>query len=80
MALIAAAALLHLVIGVTPSLRMGSSAAYQCSRNAYNCSNFGTRAEAQAAYQACGGRGNDVHRLDDDRDGLACESLPWIRW
>jgi len=68
MALIAAAALLHLVIGVTPSLRMGSSAAYQCSRNAYNCSNFGTRAEAQAAYQACGGRGNDVHRLDDDRD------------
>ena len=80
MALIAAAALLHLVIGVTPSLRMDSSAAYQCSRNAYNCSNFGTRAEAQAAYQACGGRGNDVHRLDHHRHGLVCESLPWIRW
>ena len=74
--LIAAAAQLHLVIGVTLSLRMGSSAAYQCSRNAYNCSDFRTRAEAQAAYQACGGRGNDVHRLDDDRDGLAAKACP----
>ena len=32
--------------------------------------------EAQAVYWACGGRQNDVHRLDRDRDGWACEALP----
>lgn len=80
MALIAAAAMAHLATGPILSFWTGSSASYQCSRNAYNCSHFRTRLEAQAAYQACGGRDNDVHRLDDDRDGLACEFLPWISW
>jgi Excalibur calcium-binding domain len=80
MALIAGAGLLHLVIGPLLSLGTGSPGAYQCSRNVYNCSDFRSRVAAQAAYQACGGRGNDVHRLDDDRDGLACEWLPWIIW
>jgi hypothetical protein len=55
---------------------MGGSAAYQCRHNAYNCRDFGTQFEAQAAYQACSGRRNDVHRLDEDRDGFACERLP----
>jgi len=27
---------------------------------------------------ACGGRENDVHRLDRDRDGWACEACPEI--
>ncbi len=37
------------------------------------CSDFRTRSEAQACYNAC----NDYNsRLDDDRDGLACEGLP----
>jgi hypothetical protein len=37
------------------------------------CSDFKTRAEAQACYNAC----NDYNsRLDTDRDGLACEELP----
>ena len=31
-----------------------------------NCSDFRTRAEAQAIYQACGGLRNDVHHLDAD--------------
>jgi hypothetical protein len=68
----------YLVSSRTP----GSSekATYQCGRNAYNCSDFGTRLEAQAAYLACGGPGNDVHLLDDDRDGLVCEYLPLIPW
>ncbi len=47
-----------------------------CSYNAYNCSNFSTHAEAQEAYEFCGGVSNDIHRLDRDKDGLACESLP----
>jgi hypothetical protein len=49
---------------------------YQCHRNVYDCSDFRARTEAQAGYQACGGLRNDVHRLDRDRDGLACERLP----
>ena len=37
---------------------------------------FEGRAEAQAAFEACGGASNDVHRLDSDKDGIVCESLP----
>lgn len=48
---------------------------YICNYNAYNCDNFRTHAEAQAVFEACGGVNNDVHRLDRDNDGLACESL-----
>lgn len=47
-----------------------------CSYNAYNCSDFKTHDEAQATFEYCGGVNNDVHRLDRDKDGLACESLP----
>ena len=49
---------------------------YTCSANVYSCSDFGSHAEAQAAYEACGGVGNDVHGLDRDTDGSACETLP----
>jgi len=48
---------------------------YVCNSNAYNCGDFKTHAEAQAVYEACGGVGNDVHKLDRDGDGIACESL-----
>src|SRR3989339_635810 len=49
---------------------------YICSYNAYNCSNFSTQNEAQAAFEACGGVNNDIHGLDRDKDGVVCESLP----
>ena len=49
---------------------------YICSYNAYNCGDFSTHLEAQTAYDACGGVNNDIHRLDQDKDGEACESLP----
>lgn len=49
---------------------------YTCSHNAYNCGDFSTHLEAQTAYDACGGVNNDIHRLDQDKDGEACESLP----
>jgi hypothetical protein len=80
MALIAGASVFHLVISPTLSPTTGQGTGYQCRRNAYNCGDFRTRAGAQAAYLACGGRGNDVHRLDEDRDGLACERLPLFPW
>ena len=81
-ALAAGAAVLYLGLNGLPVWPpMAISAAAQerdwvCWRNAYDCRDFRTRAEAQAAYQACGGHGNDVHLLDEDRDGLACEFLP----
>jgi hypothetical protein len=79
-ALIAGASVFHLVLGPKLSPLMSRGAAYQCGRNAYNCSDFRTRIQAQAAYLACGGPRNDVHGLDEDRDGLACERLPIIPW
>lgn len=42
----------------------------------YNCSDFSTQPEAQAFYLKVGGKGNDVNRLDGNKDGEACESLP----
>ena len=41
-----------------------------------DCSDFATHASAQAFFISQGGPGSDPHRLDADRDGLACESLP----
>jgi len=42
----------------------------------YNCSDFSTQSEAQAFYLKVGGLGNDVNRLDGDKDGTSCEALP----
>lgn len=44
--------------------------------NDYNCSDFATQPEAQAFFLKMGGVGHDVNRLDGDKDGIACESLP----
>lgn len=47
----------------------------ECSYNALNCSDFNTQAEAQKCYDYCKSRGNkDVHGLDGDEDGEACET------
>lgn len=53
------------------------NATCSCSGNLYNCADFSSHASAQACYNYCIsiGRG-DVHRLDADSDGSACESLP----
>lgn len=40
-----------------------------------DCTDFATWEEAQAFYLAAGGPDRDPHRLDSDRDGIACESL-----
>lgn len=48
-----------------------------CSGNTYNCGDFSTHQEAQSLYECCLAKvGYDIHRLDSDDDGLACESLP----
>ncbi|HYE22966.1 MAG TPA: thermonuclease family protein [Candidatus Paceibacterota bacterium] len=46
---------------------------YTCAVNSYNCSDFENKAQAQNIYLACGGLQADVHKLDADRDGEACE-------
>lgn len=38
-----------------------------------DCADFATQEEAQAFFEAAGGPAEDPHRLDRDRDGLACE-------
>jgi hypothetical protein len=48
-----------------------------CSSNALNCSDFGSQTAAQACFDHCVSvTGRDIHRLDDDNDGAACEDLP----
>lgn len=42
----------------------------------YNCSDFATQPEAQAFYDKAGGVKGDVNRLDANKDGVPCESLP----
>lgn len=41
----------------------------------HDCADFSTWREAQAFYEAEGGPSRDPHRLDADRDGVACEAL-----
>lgn len=42
----------------------------------YNCADFATKPEAQSFFLKVGGTENDLNRLDGDKDGEACESLP----
>ena len=48
-----------------------------CTADLYNCSDFATQPLAQACFDYCIAQvGFDVHHLDADGNGLACESLP----
>ena len=42
----------------------------------YDCSDFSTQKDAQAFFESKGGPSNDPDKLDQDRDGIACKSLP----
>lgn len=53
---------------------IGPPPCYVPGRNTCNCSDFATQQEAQAFHTAYDPA--DVNRLDGDRDGLVCESLP----
>ena len=46
---------------------------YDCSSDVYNCGNFTTQSEAQYVFDLCGP--GDIHQLDADGNGEACESL-----
>lgn len=60
----------------TPTV-VASGPVCSCSGNQYNCSDFGTHTKAQACYSYCVSVGaGDVHKLDGDSNGIACENLP----
>lgn len=47
-----------------------------CNSDIYNCSNFTIQAEAQDVFDWCVRQGKgDVHQLDADGNGEACDSL-----
>ncbi len=56
------------------STKTGASRLYD-DYDEYNCEDFGTWEEAQEVFESAGGIENDVHRLDRDKDGIACEAL-----
>jgi endonuclease YncB( thermonuclease family) len=60
----------------TPARSAPAPTQCECSSNLYNCGDFKTQAEAQTLFECCGGTGHDIHRLDSDKDGKVCESLP----
>lgn len=50
-----------------------------CGDAVYNCDDFRTQEEAQEVFEYCKfDSSNDPHRLDGDKDGVACESLPSV--
>ena len=53
----------------SPSLEFQSEP-NECSYNIYNCSDFDSQEEAQQTFELCE---TDVHDLDRDNDGVACE-------
>lgn len=60
-----------------PTATATSALLYICDRDAYNCSNFDTQSEAQAVFDYCVALNfGDIHKLDQNNDGVACESLP----
>jgi micrococcal nuclease len=55
----------------TPTTTTGNLPA--CTQSDCDCKDFKTRSEAQRVLDAFPG---DPHKLDGDKDGIACESLP----
>jgi len=61
----------------TPQPTATQALRFICNRDAYNCSRFSTQAAAQEVFNYCFNLGfGDIHRLDGDGNGVACESLP----
>jgi micrococcal nuclease len=65
----------------TPTARPASTqpgtGVCSCDYNQYNCANFASRSEAQSCFDHCVEQGaGDVHLLDSNGNGLACENIP----
>lgn len=61
--------------GVLPIVPSGGICS--CAGDTLNCSDFQTHDSAQACFNSCVAQGvGDINKLDQNNDGLACESLP----
>jgi hypothetical protein len=58
---------------VSAALLFGATAPAMAAENTLNCGNFQYQEDAQAVLDQ---DSSDPHKLDDDNDGKACESLP----
>jgi len=61
--------------GASKPSRLREARLYDDDYDEYNCEDFETWEEAQEVYEYYGGVENDVHHLDRDKDGVACEVL-----
>ena len=62
---------------VMASMAVAQSRGPSGADGTYNCEDFDTQEQAQAYYEGQGGlNGPDPADLDDDLDGVACETLP----
>lgn len=53
------------------------SAVCSCAGDTLNCNDFSSHTSAQACFNYCVSQGRgDIHNLDQDGNGSACESLP----
>ncbi|HEX5713210.1 MAG TPA: excalibur calcium-binding domain-containing protein [Solirubrobacterales bacterium] len=59
-------------LGAIAALALTSSPASAADKD---CADFNTWRQAQNFYKKHGGPRYDPHRLDADRDGIACEDL-----
>lgn len=65
------------VAGSMPTPTAALAGPCSCAGNLYNSPNFTKQRSAQACIAWCLDQvGYDIHRLDGDNDGVACESLP----
>lgn len=64
------------IVVIIPTLPPATGAC-SCNGDTYNCSDFSSHSSAQECFNYCVsiGRG-DIHKLDSNNDGNACESLP----
>lgn len=62
---------------IIPESTQANSNTCSCASDLYNCSDFSTHSQAQSCFNYCVSQGyGDIHKLDQNNDGLACESIP----
>lgn len=63
------------IVPTNPRPNVGSVC--DCSGDSLNCTDFSSQSSAQVCMNDCIAQGaGDIHNLDGDANGLACESLP----
>jgi hypothetical protein len=61
----------------SPTLYFTGDSDCPCTGDLLDCKDFQTHQQAQACYNKCLAAGvGDIHRIDQEGDGQACESLP----